>query len=218
MIIFCIYNVYLRHCVFHNALTVSRSSSRSSVTDTDRRIDDIAQRSGIDPDLLDQPCSESHLLPISKEIVHWRDYARYLGLSDQEESYINTNPKSDSPFSKPKQMLEYWQKIKHAKPIQSHYRYLLEGFLEIGNNAQLVGKICRIIADPKCKCILCILHKDYLLHLFTDSTAVGPPDTRDVSSSSDTSAPDIKKAVQPQHKKQTEGIQQTNFFSVIKCF
>ena len=164
MIIFCcIYTGCLRHCVFHNALTVSRSSSRSSVTDIDRRIDDIAQRSGIDPDLLDQPCSESHLLPISKEIVHWRAYARYLGLSAQEESYINTHPESDLPFSKPKQMLEFWQKIRHAdlEPTRNHYRYLLKGFLEIDNNAQLVGKICQIIADPKCKCI-CILYKDYL--------------------------------------------------------
>ena len=131
---------------------VSKPRLRSQVTDIDRRIDDIARHSGIDPGLLDLPCDKSHLLSISKEIVHWKAYTHYLGLPKQEENYIDTHPDHGLSFSKPKQMLEYWQKTQHAEPTQNHYRYLLKGIIEIEKNAQLVGSICEIIAaDPRCK-------------------------------------------------------------------
>ena len=52
-------------------------------------------------------------------------------------------------------MLEQWQK-KEGNSRKSHYRYLLRGCIDIESNAQLVGDICKIIADPKCKCLYSI--------------------------------------------------------------
>ena len=130
----------------------------------DRCVNEIAEHHRVNPLLLDRRCTDSRITPISKCIVHWNAYARYLGLNQQHISYIEANHLLTLPHSKSEEVLREWQKMCHAQPMKCTYRYLLEGCIEVENNRLLVGDICIIIADPSCKCNALHLHCS-LLHI-----------------------------------------------------
>ena len=82
--------------------------------------------------------------PIAREIVHWKAYTKYLGVSRQEEAHIDAHPKHGLSYARPQMMLEAWQDTWKDQP-KSNYRYLLRGFLEKEGNAGLVERVCEII-------------------------------------------------------------------------
>ncbi len=99
-------------------------------------------------DVLDQPCSNEHLLPISKKLVNWSSYCNHLQLTDLDTHAISTDlllsDSCSAPHAKGLKMLKAWQR-KCAYTTEAHYRHLLRGCLLIHENAKLVGEICELI-------------------------------------------------------------------------
>jgi len=111
----------------------------------DDRVNDIALKIGISLQQIDRPIYSSPFLAISQEIVPWQMYGEYLGLSDADIQYIVKNHPRGTSNSEALMMLKMWKK---QSPSNS-YRKLLRACLDVDKNAQLVGKICAILSDPK---------------------------------------------------------------------
>ena len=109
------------------------------------KINAIALLVGLDPQSLDKPCDDdTHLLQISKLLEHWPSYAPYLGLTDQELNGIQRDVTLTGVHMKPHRMLIRWQEKKAYSP-EANYRFLLNGCMDIHDNAKLVGDICKLI-------------------------------------------------------------------------
>lgn len=110
--------------------------------DLNQAIIQIARDVGVDLALLDQPCSDMSLLPISIKLTNWKLYTNYLGLSAVEEQAIQTDISLTAPHQRPLEMLKMWRK-KCAGTTSVHYRYLMKASLEVGD-AKLAGEVCRL--------------------------------------------------------------------------
>ena len=113
--------------------------------DTDEQIDQIARDVGINLQVIDEPCSQHHLLPISQHLEHWSSYGEHLGLTRVEIEYIETDIRLTAPNAKGLEMLKTWQKICGGITVKASYRHLLRGCVEINRDLGVVRYICNLI-------------------------------------------------------------------------
>ena len=113
--------------------------------DTDDQIDQIARDVGINLQVIDEPCSQHHLLPISQHLEHWSSYGERLGLTRVEIESIETDIRLTAPHAKGLEMLMTWQKICGGMTVKASYRHLLRGCVEINRDLRVVRYICNLI-------------------------------------------------------------------------
>ena len=100
-------------------------------------IEDLLQ--GVPVGLLEQQCSDQHLLEISKWLPHWRNVSAHLGLSDVDEEQISHNPGGLARQNY--DMLRMWR----ARLVgMATYRTLAKAFHCIGRQ-DLVERLCDLV-------------------------------------------------------------------------
>ena len=105
-------------------------------------IEDLADHVGIKPGDLDKKFSEKHLAKFAKCIANWEQFARPLGLSDQQVMEIRTDSNLNQEMKTVK-MLEKWRK-KNA--FRATYKKVITICLEL-DDAELAIEVCELIKD-----------------------------------------------------------------------
>ena len=113
--------------------------------DTDEQIDQIARDVGINLQVMDEPCSQHHFLPISQHLEHWSSYGERLGLTRVEIESIETDIRLTAPHAKGLEMLRTWQKICGGMTVKASYQHLLRGCVEINRDLRVVRYVCSLI-------------------------------------------------------------------------
>ena len=100
-------------------------------------IEDLLQ--GVPVGLLEQQCSDQHLLEISRWFPHWRNVSAHLGLSDVDEEQISHNPGGLARQNY--DMLRMWR----ARLVgMATYMTLANAFHCIGRQ-DLVERLCDLV-------------------------------------------------------------------------
>ena len=105
-------------------------------------IEELIKHVGIPTSVLDQRCSETHLRRIAKKISNWEQYAKPLGLSEQDIQEIRTDNNLDYEM-KAHRVLEKWTKIYGFKAT---YKNLVHICLE-QRDAVLAEEVCKLVKD-----------------------------------------------------------------------
>ena len=112
--------------------------------DYNKEVDAIASEMGLNPTHLDRRFADKHLLRVAKKLANWKAYTSFLHLSELEVANIEQKFVNSLPHEKPQAMLKRWVELCYVSN-KGHYRYLLRVILEVEENRQLVGDICRIL-------------------------------------------------------------------------
>ena len=107
------------------------------------KINQIAKEVGINIQDLDKPCSQHHLLPISKQLEHWSSYGDHL--TRVEITSIKTDIHLTAHHTRGLEMLMTWQRSCGGISSKASYRHLLRGCVEINNDLDVVRYICNLI-------------------------------------------------------------------------
>ena len=91
---------------------------------------------GIPEDLLDQICSDEHLLAISEQLTDWKYVAHQLSLGETDIEEIEMDRSINV------QRYKVLQKWKHKYYIRATYRKLLEVFFTV-KRSDLLGRLLR---------------------------------------------------------------------------
>ena len=92
---------------------------------------------GISQDLLDQKCSDAHLIYISKDL-DWRTVAQHLGLGRKEIRDI------DCKREESEKRVETLQKWKKKFGFRAKFKVLVETLMKTGN-ADHAEMVCRLL-------------------------------------------------------------------------
>ena len=105
-------------------------------------IEELTEHVRIATSVLDQRCSEDHLRKIAKKISNWEQYAKPLGLSDQDIQEIRTDNNLDYEM-KTLRVLEKWTKFYGFKAT---YKNLVRICLE-QRDAVLAEEVCKLLKN-----------------------------------------------------------------------
>ena len=105
-------------------------------------IEELTEHVGIATSVLDQRCSEDHLRKIAKKISNWEQYAKPLGLSDQDMQEIRTDNNLDYEM-KTHRVLEKWTMFYGFKAT---YKNLMHICLD-QRDAVLAEEVCKLLKD-----------------------------------------------------------------------
>ena len=105
-------------------------------------IEKLTEHVGIDTSVLDQRCSEEHLRKIAKKISNWEQFAKPLGLSEQDIQEIRTDNNLDYEM-KALRVLEKWMKF---YSFTATYANLMCICLE-QRDAVLAEEVCKLLKD-----------------------------------------------------------------------
>ena len=131
--------------------------------DTGTTADEIAVAVGLVPKLLDQEFPDSYkiLCAFAKLIPNWDQFAKSLGLRDQERQGILV----DNNLTYPMKAEEVIRKWKDHKGFKGTYRLLIDACLLL-EDEDLAKNICKLV---KCKHIK---FKLYIVYIKLNSAAV----------------------------------------------
>ena len=107
-------------------------------------IEKLTEHVGIATSVLDQRCSEEHLRKIAKRISNWEQYAKPLGLSEQDIQEIRTDNNLDYEM-KALRVLEKWTKF---YSFIATYKNLVRICLE-QRDAVLAEEVCKLVRMEK---------------------------------------------------------------------
>ena len=96
----------------------------------------------IKPEDLDKKFSEKHLAKFAKNIANWEQFAKPLGLSDQNIMEIKTDLNLDQQ-TKTVRMLEKWRK---RNGFKATYKCMALFFLE-QEDVDLAEEVCKLVKD-----------------------------------------------------------------------
>ena len=102
-------------------------------------VNELVQKVGLSPDVLNQRCSEDHLREISLFIDQWATVAPYLGLDGGNMESIRIDAHSE-----PERRLKMLQIWKGKFVFNATYRALVDAFLKLGLSEK-AEKVCLLL-------------------------------------------------------------------------
>ena len=118
------------------------SQSGKSGSDTSVSLQEILDYVKVTREILEEPCTEGHLLEISKKIRgDWEVYAPYLGLSDDDIDALKMDHHQSAEIQS-RRAFKLWEE---RAAFRATYLHLVENVFFKHGNAKMATFVCKLV-------------------------------------------------------------------------